>query len=106
MVDSRTSGRTLGHRHAVRDVVVGLSIAWQRTYDLVLCARPEPGRPIEPDGLRVVDARYQTLIEAALSTALVVLNVDLVELPHGRSDRIEFILPRLAAFRSKRDGHE
>ncbi len=77
-----------------RETVFDLCRAWQATYDAVFWARPEPGHPVRPDALRVVDEGYRQEIDLAVASAFTALQVSPVELPHALSPRVAVMLDR------------
>jgi hypothetical protein len=79
-----------------REVILGLCEAWQPTYDRVFWARPDPDRPIEPDGLRLADEEYRTAVDTAVAAALDTLRIAAVELPGAMSDRVDLMFDVLA----------
>ena len=76
--------------------MLGIARSWQPTYDLVFWARPDAGRPIADDELRVLDEDYRRRIDSALPTAFDLLGVAVHELPHHGPDRVDLMLRKLS----------
>jgi GTPase SAR1 family protein len=70
--------------------VIDVARAWSRTYQLAFWASIDPGRPIEADGMRVVDRDYQQMLEREIVRTYGALGVRVRELPRELNDRVRF----------------
>ncbi len=73
-----------------------LAAEWMPSYDLVLLARPDPGRFMQPDALRLADRRFQAEVQAAIEERLTTTGVNHSLLPHDFNGRIALVREILA----------
>ncbi|MFP4458385.1 MAG: AAA family ATPase [Candidatus Zixiibacteriota bacterium] len=82
-------------KQATLSTIISLAKAWSNTYDLVFWAKADPNLPIETDGVRVPDKKYQFFLEKNIEKAFAMIGISPKLLPQKTEDRIEYVCSKI-----------